>query len=94
MNHKYVTQQDIDRYKTFFKADPIDLVHMVNWFAQGAVAAVSNSLFHHMEYDCHLEYDMFDWKHDCGMWKIVNDETEEEVLAVESLWELAVREDT
>ena len=92
MNHKYVTQEDIDRYKSFFKSEPIDLIHMANWFAQGAVTTVSNNLFRHMEYDCHLEYDRFDWKYDCGMWKIVNDETEEEVLAVESLWELATRE--
>jgi hypothetical protein len=91
MTHKYVTQKEVDNYIKN-KLGELDLVQFANFFCEGAVATVGNHLFKHMEYDCHLEYDMYDWKHDCGMWKIVNDETEEEVDCAESLWEWCVRQ--
>lgn len=91
MKNQYVKQEDVDRYKKWFPKEPIDLVHFANFFSEGAVVSVSNNLFRHMEYDCHLEYDMYDWKHDCGMWKIVDDESGETVRSVECLWELAIR---
>lgn len=91
---KYISQEDIERYKKLFKKENLtdtDLVNMVNWFAEGAITSVSNEIYELMtEKDCdRMEYGLAQGCRcfGCYAWQFI-DENGKVIKEVESLKDL------
>lgn len=91
---KYINLDDIARYKKLFKKDTLndqDMVNMVNWFAEGAITAVSNEIYELMtEQDCErMEYGLASHCRcfGCYSWQFL-DENGKVLKEVDSLKEL------
>lgn len=89
---KYVTeerlQKEIENRKKYNGGKEPDLLSLINFYCHGAITTVNNEIYKYLEDDSYLTFNLYNWKHDCPMWEIKDNETNEEVFVFESFAEL------
>ena len=92
---EYVTDEDINKYlahrNKYYSDQPIDLVHMANWFCNSCATTISNNLLEYMEFDAYLFMNPFNWERDSPAWEIRDTETHEEIISFENFYDWACK---